>query len=197
MITGKFHHLLPNRKSPQGAFRLEIQKLVDSLKSIHADRPKPTKQPALPRLRDAKERFVSRRKSEPVVQQTPIQIPIGKPVPAPTIKNRAPKIEKLDQALKGHAVSYMTEIQDSLDTLNHFRKTKEVVESHLKSLLKTMKGFKFIITVEVTFEKNTFDSRTGKRENTQKTGYFNSKAKTITNANEIESELAARDINWV
>ena len=70
---------------------------------IHPDRPKPT----LPRLRDAKGRFVSRRLSEPVVQQPPIQIrenqkaqkPIGKPVHAPTIKNRAPKIEKLDQAL--------------------------------------------------------------------------------------------------
>ena len=62
---------------------------------IHPDRPKPPKQPALPRLRDAKERFVSRRQSEPVVQQPPIQIrenqkaqkPTGKPVPAPTIKN--------------------------------------------------------------------------------------------------------------
>ena len=30
------------------------------------------------------------------------QKPIGKPVPAPTIKNRAPKIEKLDQTLKEH-----------------------------------------------------------------------------------------------
>ena len=97
----------------------------------------------------------------------------------------------MDQALKGHAVSYMIEIQDSLDPLSHFTKTKEVVESHLKDLLKTMKGFKFIITLEVTFEKNTLDSKTGKRENIHKTAYSNSKAKTITNANEIESELYA------
>ena len=107
------------------------------------------------------------------------------------VKNRAPKIEKLDQALKGHAVSYMTEIQDSLDPLNHFTKTKEVVESHLKDLLKNMKGFKFIITLEVNFEKNTFDSKTGKRETIHKTAYFNSNAKTFTNANKIESELYA------
>ena len=52
-----------------------------------------------------------------------------------------------------------------------------------------MKGFKFIITLEVTFEKNTFDSKTGKYEFIHKTAYFNSKAKTITNTNEIESEL--------
>ena len=85
----------------------------------------------------------------------------------------------------------IVEIQDNLDPMNHFTKTKEVVESHLKDLLKTMKGFKFIITLEVTFENNTFDSKTGKREfiYTKKTAYFNSKAKTITNANEIESEL--------
>ena len=107
------------------------------------------------------------------------------------VKNRAPKIEKLDQALKGHAVSYMTEIQDSLDPLNHFTKTKEVVESHLKDLLKTMKGFKFIITLEVNFKKNTFDSKTGKRETIHKTAYFNINAKTFTNANKIESELYA------
>ena len=36
---------------------------------------------------------------KPTRRISPIQIPIGKPVPAPTIKNRAPKIEKLDQAL--------------------------------------------------------------------------------------------------
>ena len=97
----------------------------------------------------------------------------------------------MDQALNGQAASYMIEIQDSLDPLNHFTKTKEVVESHLKDLLKTMKGFKFIITLEVTFEKNTFDSNTRKRESIHKTAYFNSKAKTITNANEIGSELYA------
>ena len=47
------------------------------------------------------------------------------------------------------------------------------------------------MTLEVTFEKNTFDSKTGKRESIHKTAYFNGKAKTITNANEIESELYA------
>ena len=107
------------------------------------------------------------------------------------IKNQAPKIEKLDQALKGHAASYTIEIQESLDPLNHFMKTKEVIESHLKDLLKTMKGFKFIITLKVTLRKNAFDSETRKRENIHKTAYFNSEAKTITNANEIELELYA------
>ena len=47
------------------------------------------------------------------------------------------------------------------------------------------------MTLDVTFEKNTSNSKTGKRESIHKTAYFNSKAKTITNANKIESELYA------
>ena len=51
----------------------------------------------------------------------------------------------------------MIELQDNLNPLNHFTKTKVLVESHLKDLLKTMKGLKFAETLEVTFEKETID----------------------------------------
>ena len=64
-----------------------------------------------------------------------------------------------------------------------------MIESHLKDLLKIIKGYKFIETLEVTFKKVTSNSKTGKRENIYKAAFFNGKAKTITNANEIESEL--------
>ena len=57
---------------------------------------------------------------------------------------------ELSRALKGHAKSYEVEIQDNLNPLNHFMKTKVLAELHLKDLLKTMKGFKFIETLEVT-----------------------------------------------
>ena len=100
------------------------------------------------------------------------------------------KIKELSRALKGHAKSYEVEIQDNMNPLNHFTKTKALVESHLKDLLKTMKGFKFIETLEVTFKKEEYDPKTGEREYRYKTAYFNSKAKTITNANEIGSELS-------
>ena len=53
-----------------------------------------------------------------------------------------------------------------------------------------MKGFKFIETLKVTFKKGEYDSKTGESEYIYKTAYFNSKAKTITNANEIGSELS-------
>ena len=74
-----------------------------------------------------------------------------------------PKIKELNQALKGHAKSYEIELQDNLNPLNHFTKTRPQTGSHLEDLLKTMKGFKFIETLEVTFEKDTIDSKTGKR----------------------------------
>ena len=45
------------------------------------------------------------------------------------------------------------EIQDYLHPLDHFTKTKAFIETHLESLLKDMKGFKFIETLEVTFVK--------------------------------------------
>ena len=81
-------------------------------------------------------------------------------------------------------------IQDNLNPLNHFTKTKVLVESHLKDLLKTMKGYKFIETLEVTFKKREYDPKTGKSEFIYKTAFFSGKAKTITKASEIESELS-------
>ena len=99
------------------------------------------------------------------------------------------KIKELNRALKGHATSYGIELQDNLNLLNHFAKTKSLVKLHLEDLLKTMKGLKFIEMLEVTFEKDNIDSKTGKRVSIYKTAFFNGKAKTITKSNYIEPEL--------
>ena len=135
---------IPSRDSKTGRFI-----------KIHPDRLKQPKQPTLPRLRDAKGKFISRQQSEPVVQQAPIQIqtkppkPTRKPPPPPILQLEekesitnvpSPKIKKLNTALKGHAKSYGIELQNQLNPLNHFTKTKELVESHLEGLLKDMKG---------------------------------------------------------
>ena len=56
------------------------------------------------------------------------------------------------------------EIQDNLNPLNHFTKTEVLVESHPKDLLKTMRGFKFIEMLEVTFKKREYDPKTGESE---------------------------------
>ena len=44
-------------------------------------------------------------------------------------------------------------------------------------------------TLEVTFEKDTIDSKTGKHVSIYKTAFFNGKAKAITMPNDIEPEL--------
>ena len=164
--------------------------------------PEVPKQPTLPRLRDVKGRFISRQWSEPVVQQAPIQIqtkppkPTRKPPPPPNVQVEekecitnvpVPKIKKLNRAL---AKSYGIELQDKLNPLNHFTKTKALVESHLEGLLKDMKGFKFIETLEVTFEKETINSKTEKHVSIYKMAFFNGKAKTITKDIDIEHELS-------
>ena len=114
-----------------------------------------------------------------------------KPIPKPRTDRplQIPKIKELNRALKGHAKSYEIELQDNLNPLNHFTKTRPQTESHLEDLLKTMKGFKFIETLEVTFEKDTIDSKTGKRVSIYKTAFFNGKAKTITKVDDIQPEL--------
>ena len=84
------------------------------------------------------------------------------------------------QRVKGHAKSYEIELQDNLNPLNHFTKTRPLTESHLEDLLKTMKGIKFIETLEVTFEKDTIDSKTGKRVSIYKTAFFNGKATSLS-----------------
>ena len=99
-----------------------------------------------------------------------------------------PKIKELNKALKGHAKSYEIELQDNLNPLNHFTKTRPLTESHLEDLLKTMKGFKFIETLEVMFEKDTIDSKTGKRVSIYKTAFFNGKAKIVTKDDDLEPE---------
>ena len=53
-----------------------------------------------------------------------------------------------------------------------------------------MKGFKFIETLEVTFEKDTMYSKTGKCVSIYKTAFFNGEAKTITKPNNIKPELS-------
>ena len=44
-------------------------------------------------------------------------------------------------------------------------------------------------TLEVTFEKDTIDSKTGKHVSTYKTAFFNDKAKIITKVDDLEPKL--------
>ena len=61
-----------------------------------------------------------------------------KPIPKPRTDRplQIPKIKELNRALKGHAKSYEIELQDNLNPLNYFTKTRPKTESHLEDLLK-------------------------------------------------------------
>ena len=149
---------------------------------------KPTPPPRTGKWESVKPKPVSRKS----VNEDLILPPDGyKPIPKPRTDRplQIPKIKELNRALKGHAKSYEIELQDNLNPLNHFTKTRPLTESHLEDLLKTMKGFKFIETLEVTFEKDTIDSKTGKHARIYKTAFFNGKAKTITKVDDIEPKL--------
>ena len=124
-----------------------------SRKSVNEDRYKPIPKPRTDRplkVRNARRPPKPTRKPPPVpqVEEHITNVPV-------------PKIKELNRALKGHAKSYEIELQDNLNPLNHFTKTRPQTESHLEDLLKTMKGFKFIETLEVTFEKDAIDSKLG------------------------------------
>ena len=114
-----------------------------------------------------------------------------KPIPKPRTDRplQMHKIKELNRALKGLAKSYEIELQDNLNPLNHFTKTRPLTESHLEDLSKTMKGFEFIETLEVTFEKDTIDLKTGNRVSIYKTAFFNGEAKIVTTVDDIEPEL--------
>ena len=160
--------------------------------------PKPPKQPALPRLRDSKGLFISRRQAQPVVQQAPIQLrikppkPTRKPPPPPILqledKERitdvsSPKITQIQKALKNSTKSFAVDIVDNKDPLHQLTETKKVIEHYLNKELGELKGFKYIETLKMTFEKQLGN------KTTIKTAYFNSKTKTLINENEINEVL--------
>ena len=133
----------------------------DPFKDEVAQEPaKPTQKPPPPPLRTGKWESVKckpvpcKSVNKDIILPPPEQFQDGyKPIPKPRTDKplQIPKVKELNQALKGHAKLYGIELQDNLNPLNHFTKTKALVESHLEDLLKDMKGLKFIETLEITF----------------------------------------------
>ena len=103
---------------------------------------------------------------------------IAKPIPAPRTK-----IEQKEKALEGYTKSFEINIKNNKDPLYQTQNTMKAMEFHLNNLLSSMKGFKFVETLRVTFTKLSSD------EIVIKTAYFNSKAQTIINHIEIHEAL--------
>ena len=95
----------------------------------------------------------------------------------------SPKITQIQKALKNSTKSFAVDIVDNKDQLHQLTETKKVIENYLNKELGELKGFKYIETLKMTFEKQL------ENKTTIKTAYFNSKTKTLINENEINEVL--------
>ena len=93
------------------------------------------------------------------------------------------KITQIQKALKNSTKSFAVDIVDNKDPLHQLTETKKVIEHYLNKELGELKGFKYIETLKMTFEKQLGN------KTTIKTAYFNSKTKTLINENEINEVL--------
>ena len=112
-----------------------------------------------------------------------------KPIPKPRTKKPVPlprtKIDQVDKALKGYTKSFEIGIKNNKDPLAQLQNTRKAIEHHIISMLKSMKGLKFVETLKETFKKLS----NGKT--VHKTAYFNSKPQTIINNLNITNSLKA------
>ena len=98
-------------------------------------------------------------------------------------QKRKIKINEKAKALKGYTKSFEIGIKNNKDPLKQLQSTRNGIKFHIESILKSMKGLKFVENLKVTFKKNS------KNEIITKTAYFNSKPKTIINKTQITEEL--------
>ena len=87
------------------------------------------------------------------------------------------------KALKGYTKSFEIGIKNNKDPLTQLQNTRKAIEHHIRNILESMKGLKFVETLVVTFTKMS------NGEILHKTAYFNSKAQTIINNIEIPEAL--------
>ena len=99
---------------------------------------------------------------------------------APIPTQRA-QITEVARAFKGFTKSYEVGIKNETDPLVQMSSTRLDIAHFMKQLLPQMKGIKFIETLTIYFEQIV-----------SRIGYFNSKPKTITNANDLAPFL---DVN--
>ena len=113
-----------------------------------------------------------------IIPPTPKPRTIKRPVPAPRTK-----IEQVAKALKCYTKSFEIGIKHKKDPLLQLQSTRKAIENHIVSILTSLKGLKFVETLQVTFTKMS------NGETIYKTAYFNSKPQTIINNTEIPEAL--------
>ena len=100
------------------------------------------------------------------------------PIPAPRTK-----ITEKSKALKGCRKSYEIAIKNDKDILEQLQNTRLAISRFFEKILNQNKGFKFVETIVVNFEK----LKNGEPE--EEMVYFNSKAQIIMNISDIKPNL--------
>ena len=124
MDTNQFQLLGPKLENPVPKPRKSVKQMVNECEDIII--------PPSEQFRDGYKPVPKPRIHRPLQMQNARRPPkLQRPPPPPPKREHeepSSKIKKLSQALKGHAKSYGVEIQDNLNPLNHFTKTKALVE---------------------------------------------------------------------
>ena len=103
---------------------------------------------------------------------------LKKPVPLPRTK-----IDPVAKALKGFTKSFEIGITNDKDPLAQLQNTRKAIEHHIRNILESMKGLKFVETLKVTLKKLV------NNEIVDKTAHFKSKVQTIINNIKIPEAL--------
>ena len=118
-----------------------------------------------------------------------------RPIPAPRTKKQQPqpqprpipaprtKIMEKSKALKGYTKSYEIVIKNDKHILEQLQNTRLAISRFFEKILNRNKGFKFVETIVVNFEK----LKNGEPE--EEMVYFNSKAQIIMNISDIKPNL--------
>ena len=102
---------------------------------------------------------------------------------APIKTKKVTIISERKKAIKGYTISYNINIKYNKDPLLQLQSTRVALSNHIKKVLSSMKGLKFIETLKITFSKRQGDIFLFK------TAYFNSKAQIIINDININEAL--------
>ena len=178
----------------------DLRMLVDLKKKMHSISASTPKKP-IPTPRTKKPVPTPRKSVKQMIQAyednikfrddyKPIPKPrTKKPIPLPRTKKPVPvplprtKIEQTNKALKDYTISYEISIKNNINPLAQFQNTRKAIKFHLNNVLTSMKGLKFVETLQVTFQKLSND------EIVCKTAYFNSAVQTIVNNLEVTESL--------
>ena len=98
-------------------------------------------------------------------------------------ESKKPKIKKLDRALRNFKRSYNIQVMEDKNPLLQINQTRVGIFERLLKTLESMKGFKMLEIIKVTFEK------TSNKTNISKTAYFNSSNHIVLNEADLRDAL--------